>query len=90
MVSEVKLVTLGVSDLERACAFYTRSLEYRLVESGTVPTALAPLWRFDPALKGRYAIMAADDSGLGRIRLVQFDAPGQRLWSEAIRYTGSG
>ena len=90
MLSEVKLVTLGVSDLDQACAFYAQALGYRVEETGQVPAALAPLWRFEPALGGRYAVVAADDSRLGRIRLVQFDAPGQRLWSEQIRYNGSG
>ena len=90
MLSEVKLVTLGVADLDQACAFYAQALGYQVEESGQVPAALAPLWRFDPALSGRYAIVAADDSGLGRIRLLQFNAPGQRLWSEQIRYTGTG
>lgn len=90
MLSEVKLVTLGVSDLDQACAFYVRAMGYQVEESGPVPATLAPLWRFDPALGGRYAVVAADGSGLGRIRLVQFDAPGQRLWSEQIRYNGTG
>ena len=90
MLSEVKLVTLGVSDLDQACAFYARAMGYQVEESGPVPATLAPLWRFDPALGGRYAVVAADGSGLGRIRLVQFDAPGQRLWSEQIRYNGTG
>ena len=90
MLSEVKLVTLGVSNLEAARTFYVRALEYRVVEEGVVEPALAPLWRFDPALAGRYAIIAADDSGLGQIRLLQFDAPGERLWNPSIRYNGTG
>ena len=65
MLSEVKLVTLGVSDLDQACAFYARAMGYQVEESGPVPAALAPLWRFDPALGGRYAVVAADGSGLG-------------------------
>lgn len=90
MLSEVKAVTLGVSDLQRACAFYAKALGYHVREQGELSPALAPLWRFDPALKGRYAVLAADDSGLGRIRLVAFDQPGERLWNAGNLYNGSG
>ncbi|MEO7941576.1 MAG: hypothetical protein ABIR55_23360 [Burkholderiaceae bacterium] len=51
---------------------------------------LAPLWRFDPAMTGRYAMIAADDSGIGRIRLVSFDVSGERLWNADNLYNGSG
>lgn len=90
MLSEVKLVTLGVSDLDRACAFYADALGYRVVERGTVDPALAPLWRFDAGMPGRYAVIAADDSGLGRLRLLQFEPPGRRLWTQDNLYTGTG
>ncbi len=90
MLSEVKLVTLGVSDIDKACAFYAASLQYHVKESGTISSELAGLWRFDPAMRGRYAIIAADDSGIGRIRLVSFDAPGERLWNADNLYNGSG
>ncbi len=90
MLSEVKMVTLGVSDLDQACAFYASALGYQVKEQGEVAPALAPLWRFDPALSGRYAVIAADDSGLGRIRLVSFNAAGQRLWNADNLYNGSG
>ena len=90
MLSEVKLVTLGVSDLDKACAFYASALQYHVKESGTISAELAALWRFDPAMRGRYAIIAADDSGIGRIRLVSFDTPGERLWNADNLYNGSG
>jgi len=90
MVSEVKAVTLGVSDLLRACAFYQDALGYRIQVQGEISAELSTLWRFDPALKGQYAMLAVDDSGLGRIRLLAFDAPGQRLWNTNNRYSGSG
>ena len=90
MLSEVRIVTLGVSDLDQACAFYASAMGYQVKESGEIQPALAALWRFDPALKGRYALIAADDSGLGRIRLVGFDVAGQRLWNADNLYNGSG
>jgi len=90
MLSEVKAVTLGVSNLQHACTFYRNALDYRVQEQGDILADLAPLWRFDPALKGQYAMLGVDDSGLGRIRLLAFDTPGQRLWNADNRYTGTG
>ena len=90
MLSEVKLVTLGVSDLDRALSFYADALGYRVQTRGDIDPQLAALWRFDPALSGRWAVIAPDDSGLGRIRLLQFNAPGQRLWTADNLYNGSG
>lgn len=90
MLSEVKVVTLGVSDLDKACEFYASALEYQVKESGAISPGLAKLWRFDPAMTGRYAMIAADDSGIGRIRLLSFDAPGERLWNANNTYNGSG
>lgn len=90
MLSEVKMVTLGVSDLERACAFYASALGYQVKESGPVPASLAAAWRFPEGMRGRYAVVAPDDSGLGRIRLLGFDAPGERLWNSGNLYSGSG
>lgn len=90
MLSEVKLVTLGVSDLDRALSFYRDALGYQLHERGEISPQLASLWRFDPALHGRWAVIGADDSGLGRIRLLAFDTPGQRLWNADNLYNGSG
>jgi catechol 2,3-dioxygenase-like lactoylglutathione lyase family enzyme len=90
MLSEVKLVTLGVSDLDRALSFYADALGYQLRERGEISPELATLWRFDPALRGQWAVVAPDDSGLGRIRLLHVDAPGQRLWNADNLYNGSG
>ncbi len=90
MLSEAKIATLGVTDLDKACEFYASALEYHVKESGPISPDLAALWRFDPALTGRYAMIAADDSGIGRIRLLSFDAPGERLWNADNLYNGSG
>lgn len=94
MLSEVKLVTLGVSDLDRALSFYADALGYQLRERGELSPQLAGLWRFDPALRGQWAVIAPDDSGLGRIRLLHVgapaDAPAQRLWNAGNLYNGSG
>jgi catechol 2,3-dioxygenase-like lactoylglutathione lyase family enzyme len=88
-LSEVKLVTLGVRDLARSIDFYQTALGYSLQETGDVTPAQATLLRSAAANAGRYAVMAADDSGLGRIRLVGC-GPGPSLWNEQNMLTAVG
>jgi catechol 2,3-dioxygenase-like lactoylglutathione lyase family enzyme len=90
MVTEVRIATLGVTDLDRSIAFYRDALGWQLVDHGEIDPSLAPLLRAPPGHHGRWAVMAANDSGLGRVRLLAFDPPGERLWTEANRYAGSG
>jgi len=61
MLSEVKAVTLGVSNLQRACSFYRDALGYQIQAQGEISADLAGLWRFDPALKGQYAMLPRPD-----------------------------
>lgn len=91
LLSEVRMATLGVSQLDRAVQFYQQALAYRFMERGRVAPALAPLWQFDPATRLEYAIMAADESGRGRIRLISGPQPGTAIWapSDRLRATGS-
>ncbi len=90
LLSEVRMATLGVSQLDRAVEFYEQALDYRCEERGQVDPGLAPLWQFHPDLALEYAILAADDSGRGRIRLVAARTPGKPIWSKADRLTATG
>jgi catechol 2,3-dioxygenase-like lactoylglutathione lyase family enzyme len=86
-ISEVKMVTLGVRNLARSIAFYQAALGYSLQASGDVTPAQAILLR--SANARRFAVMAADDSGLGRIRLIECGA-GPSLWNQNNALTGVG
>lgn len=90
LLSEVRMATLGVSQLDRAVQFYKQALAYRCIERGPVDQALAPLWQFEPDQALEYAVMAADDSGRGRIRLVAGEHPGRPIWTRANRMTATG
>ncbi len=90
LLSEVRVATVGVSRLDRAVQFYQSALAYCCVERGSVDPALAPLWQFDPELSLDYAVMAADDSGRGRIRLIAGPEPGRAIWTAADRMTATG
>jgi catechol 2,3-dioxygenase-like lactoylglutathione lyase family enzyme len=90
MLTEVRVATLGVSNLDRSIDFYRDALGWRLQDAGDIDPALAALLRFAPHQRGRWAMMAADDSGRGRVRLLALEPPGERLWNENNRYSGSG
>ncbi len=90
LLSEVRMATLGVSQIDRGVDFYRQALDYRCLERGVVDPALAPLWQFEATDELEYAIVAADESGLGRIRLVAGKVPGQAIWRKADRLTASG
>ncbi len=90
LLSEVRLATVGVSRLDRAIQFYEQALAYRCLEQGRVDPDLAPLWQFDPGLDLNYAVMAADDTGRGGIRLVAGVRAGRPIWSAAERMSATG
>lgn len=90
LLSEVRMATLGVSHMDEAVQFYEQALAYRCIERGRVPPELAPLWQFDPDLALEYAIMAADESGRGRIRLLAGAQPGRPIWTPADRMSATG
>lgn len=90
MLTEVRVATLGVSDLDRSIVFYQRAFGWKLVARGAIEPDLVPLLRAAPGSRGRWALMAADDSGRGRVRLLAFDPPGEPLWNKTNRYSGSG
>lgn len=89
-LSEVRMVSLGVRELEGALAFYQQALGYQLEERARLSAEQLSLLRFAPGQCGEYAVIAADDSGLGRLRLIAADRPGAPLWNEDNRLSASG
>ncbi len=90
MLSEIRMATVGVSDLAGALRFYERALDHRLIEQGEVPPATASFWRARDPAGLRYAILAADDSGQGRLRLLAGERPASHLWEGADLPAASG
>jgi catechol 2,3-dioxygenase-like lactoylglutathione lyase family enzyme len=92
MLTEVRLATLGVGSLERAIEFYAAALDYRCESRGMVDSELANCWGFDALVPLEWAVLAADASGLGRLRLLARvdQAPLPSLWTRANARTGVG
>jgi catechol 2,3-dioxygenase-like lactoylglutathione lyase family enzyme len=88
--SEVKIVTFSVSDIERALSFYTNLLGYKIIASGEVPKELYAPWQIPEHLHTQCALLAADDSGNGMLRMLQFSEEGESIWTEENRLYGCG
>ncbi len=90
LFSEVRMATIGVADLDQARNFYTAALGYEPSEFGRVAAPVAEFWASPDQLAIDYCVMAADETGRGRIRLVSADAPGQQLFTPSNRMSATG
>lgn len=89
--SEIKLATVGVSDLAAAGAFYRDAFGYVERGAGAVPAAaLARAWLVPAGLAGRFAVLGPPRADGGLLRLVQWDAPGERVWGGYARIQDLG
>jgi catechol 2,3-dioxygenase-like lactoylglutathione lyase family enzyme len=86
VISEVKFVTLGVTDLERSVRFYQEA--FGLVEQGRMRVqgpAFEAAWRMPAGLTGEARVLGLPGKLSGVVRLVQFDRPGERIWGSYER-----
>ena len=80
MISPISVATVGVADLDVSVGFYRSLLQWELVAAGEVGgPGLESLWRMPPGLTGRAAVLGAPGRRLGRIRLVEWEEPGERV-----------
>jgi len=86
MLSEIKLVTMGVIDLDRSIAFYADALGYEEISRTRVDhEALSEAWRVPQGVDGRYAIMGRPGIDSGMLRLVEWTPPGEHVWAAPAR-----
>lgn len=78
MISPISVATVGVTDLEASVRFYRSLLQWEVVATGEVGgPGLEALWRMPPGLAGRVVVLGAPGLRLGRVRLVEWDEPGE-------------
>ena len=83
VISEIKLATLSVENLERSITFYGDVFKYIKSGTGSIEgKEFEKAWRMPEGLKGRCAIMGVKGINSGMLRLVQFDKPGERIWAD--------
>ena len=86
MISEIRIVTLGVQDINRSVKFYNDAFQFVEKGRGTIDTKeLGKAWRIPAGLKGTCAVIGPQGIDAGVLRLVQFDKPGERIWGDYSR-----
>ena len=81
MFSELQVVTVAVSDLERSVDFYSNVFGYTCGDVMSLSgSSLEQLWQMAPGMKARCAVLGPRGATTGLLRLVSFDASGERIW----------
>jgi catechol 2,3-dioxygenase-like lactoylglutathione lyase family enzyme len=91
MFSEIKLVTLGVVDLDRSIAFYADAFGFEEISRTRVDQeALGDAWRIPAGVGGRFAVMGIPSLPSGMLRLVEWTPPGDQVWASPARIQDLG
>lgn len=90
LVSEVRIVTLSAGSLDNALALYSGVLGLEVIARAEVPHELSDPWRIPSGVGGEMALLAAGGERTGMLWLVEFDAPGRRIWTKADQLSGNG
>ncbi|TDC58653.1 hypothetical protein E1281_00665 [Actinomadura sp. KC345] len=86
MISELRVATVAVSDLERSVAFYRDVFGYVAgPEVAVGGPEIERAWRMPAGLTGRTVVLGPEGATTGLVRLVSFDAPGDRIWGDYSR-----
>ena len=86
MFSEIKLVTLGVADLDRSIAFYSDAFGFAEISRTRVDReALTEAWRIPAGIAGRFAVMGIPGLESGMLRLVEWTPSGEHVWAAPAR-----
>jgi catechol 2,3-dioxygenase-like lactoylglutathione lyase family enzyme len=91
MFSEIKLVTLGVLDLDRSIAFYADAFGLEEISRTRVDQeALSAAWRIPAGIAGRFAILGMPGVESGMLRLVEWTPSGGQVWGKPTRVEDLG
>ena len=89
--SEIKLVTLGVGDLDRSIAFYADAFDLEEASRTRVDhEALTDLWRIPQGISGRFAVMGLPGIDSGMLRLIEWTPSGDPVWAPPARIQDLG
>ncbi len=85
---------ISVSDLDRTAAFFIQVGGYTVRWQGTVPRTSLTHWGLPETARARALVLAAGDSAVGFVRLVQFEGvdtvptrPGARPWDTGCHFS---
>jgi catechol 2,3-dioxygenase-like lactoylglutathione lyase family enzyme len=90
VASEIRIVTLGVADLDRSVRFYREILGWESHGRYEVDRRLRAAWRMPPGMRATCEVLGRPGSATGMLRLVAFDRPGERIWGDYSRVQDHG
>ncbi len=93
MISELRSVTLAVSNLDRAATFFFSGLKFERKGEGAFTdqdVALATAWQLPRGLSGRFTVVGPPGLDSPVIRLMSFSRPGQPIWGEHDHFHNTG
>ena len=83
MISEIRVATVGVRDLDASQSFYEKVFDYSVHARGQVSgAAFKELWQLPDGMTAEMVLMGPTDATTGLLRLVQFDQPGELYWGD--------
>lgn len=86
MISEIKLVTMGVLDLDRSIAFYADAFGFEEISRTRVDhEAVSEAWRIPQGVDGRFAVVGLPGVESGMLRLVEWTPSGNHVWASPAR-----
>lgn len=91
MFSEIKLVTLGVRDLDRSIAFFADAFSFEEISRTRVDhEAVSEAWRIPHGIGARFAVMGIPGIDSGMVRLVEWVPVGEHVWDVPARFQDLG
>jgi catechol 2,3-dioxygenase-like lactoylglutathione lyase family enzyme len=90
VASEIRIVTVGVADLDRSARFYRDVLGWESHGRHDVDRRLQHAWRLPEGVHARCEVLGRPGSATGMLRLVAFDRPGRKIWGEYERVQDHG
>lgn len=83
MISEIRASVVGVSDLTTSVAFYRSCFDYAVLGEGSISAEeTTHLLGGDEKQTGREVLLGVEGVASGRLRLVEFDTPGELYWGD--------
>ena len=87
MISEIRIVTMSVADLDSSIQFYEEAFHFAEIGRGTIEgKGFEKAWRMPPGMKGEASVIAAEGNQTGVLRLVQFNRTGEKIFTRFQDY----
>ncbi len=93
MISEMRMLTLGVKDIDRATRFYADVFAYEVKGEAVYDAqdvVLAKAWQMPQGLEGTLRVLGPVGAESALIRLMSFNTSGEAIWGEYENFQDLG